>query len=90
MPCTCIGVGLTIPFCSKPERMLRGNFISANDFIGGGISSPSTNILNFLRTRLWRISDIPRIYLGGFQLKNKYNDIVYIYHKDEYRTSYPK
>jgi hypothetical protein len=69
IPWTWIGVGCTMPLRSRPARMARGNFIWANDLIGGGTSSPSTNIHSFLRTRLWRASDIAKMYCGGFQLK---------------------
>lgn len=69
IPWTWIGVGCTMPLRSRPARMARGNFIWANDLIGGGTSSPSTNIHSFLRTRLWRASDIVKMYCGGFQLK---------------------
>lgn len=69
IPWTWIGVGCTMPLRSRPARMARGNFIWANDLIGGGTSSPSTNIHSFFRTRLWRASDIAKMYCGGFQLK---------------------
>lgn len=45
------------------------NFIALNDFNGGGMSSPSTNILNFFRISSYCLSGTARAKRGGLQLK---------------------
>ena len=60
-----------MPFFFKPCRMGLGNFISLNDFMGGGLFSPSTSMCHFLRIFSCLDSGISLIYFGGRQLKQK-------------------
>lgn len=71
IPCICIGVGLLIPFSSNATKMPLWSFISLKVFKGGGISSPSTKILNSLLMRLCLLSGISKTYRGALQLKKQ-------------------
>ena len=52
-PWACMGVGLTIPFANNPSKTGLGNRIRLNDWIGGGIFSPSTNICSLFLMALF-------------------------------------
>lgn len=67
-PCIWMGVGVTIPFFFRPESMAFGNFISLKVLMGGGSSSPSTNMCRVFLTFSWYASDNFRIQRGGRHL----------------------
>lgn len=73
IPWTWIGVGFFMCLTSKPARMPLWSFMSLNDRNGGGISTPSTKILNSFLNFSCLLSGIPKIYRGGFQLQSYSN-----------------
>ena len=70
-PCIWMGVGRRMFFAASASRMGAGNFMSRKDWMGGGMSSPSTRMCHLSLTASHAPSPWASSFRGHLQLVRK-------------------